>query len=149
MIREVSVEDAVGLDDYASLANLAGAVRELRTEAGSSEDGDSRHRNRLKILRLVLAGPDPASIQDDPEGQEVVRELVAAYRRLSPEDQADVAILTLPMDTRKENALMVNALQRCSTTRTRSPTVWTSFSPTPRGGTFSPARRSDACTTSS
>jgi trehalose synthase len=37
------------------------------------------------------------------------------YMHISPEYQADVAILKLPMASRKTNALMVNALQRCST----------------------------------
>jgi trehalose synthase len=76
---------------------------------------DPRHRRRLETLRLILAGPDPASIQDDPEGTGVLGELIDAYRALTPEQQADVAILSLPMASRKENTLMVNALQRCST----------------------------------
>ena len=45
----------------------------------------------------------------------MLEELSADYRALPPEIQRDVALLTLPMDSRKENALMVNALQRCST----------------------------------
>jgi trehalose synthase len=76
---------------------------------------DERHRRCLEIVRLVLAGPDPALIQDDPEGQEVLQELVDMYKTLAPEYQESIAILTLPIDSRKENALMVNALQRCST----------------------------------
>jgi trehalose synthase len=82
------------------------------------EDGkgyDPRHRRRLEIVRLVLAGPDPSSIQDDPEGQEVLAELREEYMRLPQRYQSDVALLTLPMGSRKENALMVNALQQCST----------------------------------
>lgn len=66
------------------------------------------------LVRLVLAGPDPASISDDPEGKEVLEELCATYRELPPELQRDVVILSLPMDSAKENALMVNAIQRCS-----------------------------------
>ncbi len=42
-------------------------------------------------------------------------DLCGVYRSLRPEFQQDVALLTLPMQSRKENALMVNALQRCST----------------------------------
>jgi trehalose synthase len=76
---------------------------------------DPRHRRRIGIARLVLGGPDPAFIQDDPEGKEVLQELIDFYCRLTPEYQNDIALLTLPMDSRKENALMVNALQRCST----------------------------------
>jgi trehalose synthase len=73
------------------------------------------HRRRLDLARLVLAGPDPASIQDDPEGLEVFQEICATWRELDPDVQRDVAILSLPMASPKANALMVNALQRCST----------------------------------
>lgn len=76
---------------------------------------DARHRRRLEIARLVLAGPDPASIQDDPEGIEVIRELSDKYLALPESLQRDVVLLSLPMHSRKENALMVNALQRCAT----------------------------------
>ena len=74
-----------------------------------------RDRRILSQSRLVLAGPDPASIRDDPEATEVFRELCAAYQGLEPDLQADVALLALPMGSSKENALIVNALQRCAT----------------------------------
>jgi trehalose synthase len=73
-----------------------------------------RHRHRLGILRLVLAGPDPEAVADDPEGQEVLAELIEAYRALPPTLQNDIALISLPMNSRRDNALMVNALQRCS-----------------------------------
>lgn len=75
---------------------------------------DSLTRRRLDIARLVLAGPDPASIQDDPEATEVFEELKAAYLDLEPSIQDDIAIVALPMVSLEENALMVNALQRAS-----------------------------------
>lgn len=73
-----------------------------------------RERRRRAIMRLVLAGPDPESVADDPEGQEVLREIMDQYLALPASVQSDVAIITLPMASRKENALMVNAIQRCS-----------------------------------
>jgi len=73
-----------------------------------------RQRRRLRHLRLVLAGPEPAAVADDPEAQGVLDELVARYRALPHWIQADVALLSLPMASRAQNALMVNALQRCS-----------------------------------
>jgi trehalose synthase len=73
------------------------------------------HRRQLELTRLVLAGPDPASIPDDPEEKEVLKDLVAAYCSAPAELQRDVAVISLPMASRKQNALMVNALQRCST----------------------------------
>jgi len=76
---------------------------------------DDRARRTLELVRLVLAGPDPVSIQDDPEATEVFEELCEVYRSLEPELQRDIALLSLPMASLKENALMVNVLQRCST----------------------------------
>lgn len=73
------------------------------------------HRRRLEIMRLVLAGPDPGSVSDDPEGKEVLEDLVRRCLALSPELQRDIALLTLPMVSPAENAYMVNAIQRCST----------------------------------
>lgn len=72
------------------------------------------HRQRLDLVRLVLAGPDPAAIQDDPEGLEVFRELCEKWMALPNDVQKDVVLLVLPMASRAVNALMVNALQRCS-----------------------------------
>jgi trehalose synthase len=77
--------------------------------------GDPAHRRRLDLVRLVLAGPDPSAIQDDPEAQGVLEELQAAYRGLHPAIQDDIAFLLLPMASLEQNALMVNALQRAST----------------------------------
>jgi trehalose synthase len=81
----------------------------------AAAEPDPRHRHRLEIARLVLAGPDPSSIQDDPEGQEVLAELTRLYDSLSAEHRQDVVLLSLPMVSAKENALLVNALQRSAT----------------------------------
>ncbi len=87
----------------------------LKKNAFSKSNGmHERHRRRLEIARLVLAGPDPESVADDPEGIEVMEELRTFYCQLAPEFQRDIVLLTLPMDSRKENALMVNALQHSS-----------------------------------
>ncbi len=81
---------------------------------GGKSDPNDRRRRRIEILRLIMVGPDPLSIQDDPEGCEVLNELCASYTRLEPEIQKDVVLLTLPMNSRRDNALMVNALQTAS-----------------------------------
>lgn len=73
------------------------------------------HRRRLQILRLILGGPDPKSVADDPEGRQVIEELSRQVLALPEKIQKDVALISLPMESRKENALMVNALQRCAT----------------------------------
>jgi trehalose synthase len=76
---------------------------------------DDRVLRRLTQSRLVLAGPDPDSIADDPEGREVLEELCAAYLACDADVRAEVALLALPMDDPAVNALIVNALQRVST----------------------------------
>ncbi len=76
---------------------------------------DPVYRRHLDLVRLVLAGPEPAAIQDDPEARGVLEELQGAYAALHPAVQDDVALLLLPMRSLEENALMVNALQRAST----------------------------------
>jgi trehalose synthase len=76
---------------------------------------DPVHRRRLDLARLVLAGPEAHAIEDDPESQEVFAELRGVYTRLNPAIQDDIAIVTLPMRSRDQNALLVNALQRAST----------------------------------
>jgi trehalose synthase len=81
---------------------------------GAVHSWDKAHRSRLEMLRLVMAGPDPSSIQDDPEGSEVLKELCASYRKLDPSIQKDVALIALPMGSRRNNALMVNAVQTAS-----------------------------------
>ncbi len=81
----------------------------------SRNDRPPQEHRRLRHLRLVMAGPDPASIQDDPEGLEVIEELRGAYVALDDELRGDVAMLALPMQNPDHNALMVNAIQRAST----------------------------------
>lgn len=96
---------------------LMDAFVELKQRFVNGQDGEQAwaYRRRLDLVRLVLAGPDPASIQDDPEGQEVIEDLHSAYLSVSPEIQDDIAVVTLPMSSRRRNALIVNALQRAST----------------------------------
>lgn len=70
---------------------------------------------------VVIGSRDPEffqltkAIQDDPESQEVLAELRGVYVALHPAIQDDIAIVTLPMRSREQNALLVNALQRAST----------------------------------
>lgn len=86
----------------------------LKQALEARTDLSDEHRHMLQLVRLVLAGPDPTSIDDDPEGKEVLAELCAAYGAMPAQIQSDVAILSLPMASKKNNALIVNALQRCS-----------------------------------
>lgn len=93
---------------------LEGFERLKTRRSGATDELSEQHHRRLDLVRLVLAGPDPESIQDDPEGLEVFESLCDRWLELPPQVQRDVALLVLPMGSRKLNALMVNALQRCS-----------------------------------
>jgi trehalose synthase len=94
---------------------LEGFVRLKSTLSDGTRESGTRHYRCLELMRLVLAGADPHSVQDDPEAREVLDELAGVYMELNAEIQKDVVLLSLPMESRKENALMVNGLQRCST----------------------------------
>lgn len=99
-------------DRLKGFAPLMRAFANLKTDGPERANG--HHRRRLDLVRLVLAGPDPESIADDPEGLEVIGELKALYAGLDTRVQRDIAVVALPMRDLRENALMVNALQRTS-----------------------------------
>jgi len=63
---------------------------------------------------LVLAGPDPEAVADDPEGKETFQAVKAAWENLSDEMRRRVHLACLPMDDLEQNAATVNALQRRS-----------------------------------
>ncbi len=77
-------------------------------------DHDTLAYRRIKKARLVLGGPDPDFVSDDPEGEEVLNELIQAYSGIPENLQDDIGIFLLPLDNPKENALIVNALQYSS-----------------------------------
>ena len=105
-------------DRLKGFAPLLEAFVRLKSRLREGHDErDCHHRRRLEITRLVLAGPDAESVQDDPEALDVLKDLCDQYTSFDKEMQQDVMLLTLPMVSRRENALMVNALQRCSTVR--------------------------------
>ena len=77
-------------DRLKGFAPLMEGFAELkRTTDRTPRDGG--HQRRRELVRLVLAVPEPAAIQQD------------------------IALLLLPMGSLEENALLVNALQRAST----------------------------------
>jgi trehalose synthase len=76
---------------------------------------NAQHRKTLELMRLVLAGPDPAAVADDPEAMQVLGQLIDRYKSLPAAIQKDVVLLSLPMKSLAENAMMVAALQRCCT----------------------------------
>jgi trehalose synthase len=78
---------------------ITGFVAHVPTESGA---------------HLVLAGPAPESVADDPESQQVFAELREQWRGLPDEQRARVHLGCLPMDDPEQNAAIVNALQRRS-----------------------------------
>jgi trehalose synthase len=63
---------------------------------------------------LVLAGPEVAAVSDDPEGAEVLEEIVSTWRALPETARQRIHLACLPMQDLDENAAIVNALQRRS-----------------------------------
>jgi trehalose synthase len=61
---------------------------------------------------LVLAGPSVAEVADDPEGAATYEEVAGRWNTLDDSIRARVHLACLPMVDEKENATMVNALQR-------------------------------------
>ena len=66
----------------------------------------------LGEAHLMLAGPRPASVVDDPEADAVLAEVLDVWRRLPTKDRSRVHIANLPTDDVEANAIIVNALQR-------------------------------------
>lgn len=63
---------------------------------------------------LLLVGPETAGVSDDPEAAAVYEEVAEHWRGTSDACRARSHLLSLPMTDPRENALMVNALQRRS-----------------------------------
>ncbi|HEY8502113.1 MAG TPA: glycosyltransferase [Solirubrobacterales bacterium] len=61
---------------------------------------------------LLLVGPEAAGVSDDPEGAAVYEEVAEHWRGMSAECRRRSHLISLPMDDLRENATMVNALQR-------------------------------------
>jgi trehalose synthase len=61
---------------------------------------------------LLLAGPDPDAVADDPEGRSTFDGVRKAWSELPDEVRSRVHLSSLPMDDLEENAAIVNAIQR-------------------------------------
>lgn len=86
----------------------------LMTPSSNNFHDVGRHRKLIECGLLILAGPDPAFIHDDPEGLETLDELKQIYNTLPTTVQNDIKIIELPMNNVVENALIVNSIQRSS-----------------------------------
>lgn len=63
---------------------------------------------------LVLAGPSPDSVADDPEAVETFEAVVSEWESLPRRQRSRVHLACLPMEDVEANAAIVNALQRRS-----------------------------------
>jgi trehalose synthase len=66
----------------------------------------------LAGAHLILAGPAPNAVADDPEAMEVLTEVRDHRSGLAAHDRGRVHLVNLPIDDIEENAVIVNALQR-------------------------------------
>ena len=64
------------------------------------------------VGHLVLAGPSTAAVADDPEGLEVLEEILELRESCTADVRRRVHVASLPMEDAEENAAIVNALQR-------------------------------------
>ncbi len=101
-------------DRLKGFKELMEAFIKMKLDNREHGDLDSLEYKRIEMTLLVMGGPDPAFVSDDPEGKEVLQELTETYKQVDPSLQNDIAILLLPLDNPKQNALIVNALQRTS-----------------------------------
>jgi trehalose synthase len=74
--------------------------------------GFAQHVPAATGAHLVYAAPSAAAVADDPEGLKMLGEATAVRAALPPEPRSRIHLASLPMDDVKENAIMVNALQR-------------------------------------
>src|SRR4029453_12637776 len=63
-------------------------------------------------VHLLLAGPEAASVSDDPEADQVLQQVRRAGAALPRAARDRVHLACLPMEDLEENGAMVNAIQR-------------------------------------
>ncbi|HEX5088418.1 MAG TPA: glycosyltransferase [Nocardioides sp.] len=63
-------------------------------------------------VHLVVAGPRPEGVSDDPEGAEVSEECLVTWLELPDRARRRIHLCNVPTDDVDENAHIVNALQR-------------------------------------
>ena len=105
--------EAVPVPSSAPLVSQVSRWDPLKDHAGVM-DGFVRHVPAGTGAHLVLAGPSPDSVADDPSGAVVFDALRRSWASLDAADQQRVHLACIPMRDVDENAAIVNALQRRS-----------------------------------
>ncbi len=82
---------------------LLAAFVALKRGYGRIADLTPLQRRRFEMCRLVLAGPEPASVADDPEAKDVLDGLIRAWLAIEPDIRRDVraALATNVIDAGK------------------------------------------------
>ncbi len=102
-------------DSLKGFVPLLRGFAELKRDARAGDDStrSDDHRERIDDARLLLVGPNPSSVADDPEGRAALENLEEEWLALDLEVRDDAAVIVMPPD-QHESALVINALQRCS-----------------------------------
>jgi trehalose synthase len=112
--RRAEMIEAAAVPEGASVVAQVSRWDRLKDPLGVIESFVS-HISRDPGVHLVLAGPDPAGVADDPEASDVVAACSGRWQSLSPDLRERIHLALLPMADAEENAAVVNALQRWST----------------------------------
>jgi trehalose synthase len=112
--RQARLRGADALDPELPIVTQVSRWDRLKDPAGVAR-GFVEHVLGRHDAQLVLAGPAPAAVSDDPEGEGVLAELAGLLAELPARARGRVAVAELPMEDEEENAAIVNALQRRST----------------------------------
>ena len=110
VVRSVLMDNAAPPRDARIVLQVSRWDR-LKDHAGVLE-AFARHIAPATDAWLVLAGPAPTSVNDDPEQPEMLSDLEHRRGALPAAVRSRVAIAQLPMEDTEENAAIVNALQR-------------------------------------
>lgn len=67
-------------DRLKGFKELMEAFIKMKMDNRKNGDPKSLEYKRIEMTLLVMAGPDPAFVSDDPEGKEVLQELTETYK---------------------------------------------------------------------
>lgn len=111
VLRRAEVVEAAPAPPGAPIVVQISRWDRLKDHAGVLR-GFAEHVPPSLDAHLLLVGPAPRSVSDDPEGVEVYAEVLDAWKQTSQDRRERIHLVSLPVDDRTENAVLVNALQR-------------------------------------
>ena len=99
------------IDPDCSVVTQVGRWDRLKDPVGVIQ-GFAEHVAPHTDAHLLLSGPLADQVDDDPEGAEVMQEVLAVAEALSGDVAPRVHVVDIPLDDGDESALLVNAIQR-------------------------------------